>query len=53
MNGIKLPFALSLAGHAACLVALALFLSTKPPPLMQPTTKGGIEIFTGIALRTF
>ena len=44
MNGIKLPFALSLAGHAACLVALALFLSTKPPPLMQPTTKGGIEV---------
>ena len=44
MNGIKLPFALSLAGHAACLVALALFLSTKPPPLVQPTAKGGIEV---------
>ena len=44
MSGIKLPFALSLAGHAACLVALALFLSTKPPPLMQPTAKGGIEV---------
>jgi protein TonB len=44
VSGIKLPFALSLAGHAACLVALALFLSTKPPPLMQPTAKGGIEV---------
>ena len=44
MSGIKLPFALSLAGHAACLVALALFLSTKPPPLMQPNAKGGIEV---------
>jgi periplasmic protein TonB len=44
VSGIKLPFALSLAGHAACLVALALFLSTKPPPLVQPTAKGGIEV---------
>ena len=44
MSGIKLPFALSLAGHAACLVALALFLSAKPPPLLQPTAKGGIEV---------
>ncbi|MBV8505101.1 MAG: energy transducer TonB [Alphaproteobacteria bacterium] len=44
MSGIKLPFALSLAGHAACLVALALFLSAKPPPLPQPTAKGGIEV---------
>jgi periplasmic protein TonB len=44
VSGIKLPFALSLAGHAACLVALALFLSAKPPPLLQPTVKGGIEV---------
>jgi periplasmic protein TonB len=44
VSGIKLPFALSLAGHAACLVALALLLSTKPPPLLQPTAKGGIEV---------
>jgi len=44
VSGIKLPFALSLAGHAACLVALALFLSAKPPPLLQPTSKGGIEV---------
>ena len=44
MSGIKLPFTLSLAGHAACLVALALFLSTKPPPLVPPTAKGGIEV---------
>ena len=44
MSGIKLPFALSLAGHAACLVVLALFLSAKPLPLPEPIAKGGIEV---------
>lgn len=44
MSGIKLPFALSLAGHAACLMLLALFLSTKPLPVPQPIAKGGIEV---------
>jgi protein TonB len=44
VKGIKLPFALSLAGHAACLVALVLLLSAKPPPLLRPTAKGGIEV---------
>ncbi len=44
MNGIKLPFALSLAGHAACLLAVALFVSTKPLPLTEPIAKGGIEV---------
>ena len=44
MSGIKLPFALSLAGHAACLVALALFLSAKPAPVPLPVAKGGIEV---------
>ena len=44
MSGIKLPLTLSLAGHASCLVLLALFLSAKPPPLREPIAKGGIEV---------
>jgi protein TonB len=44
VSGIKLPFALSLAGHAACLMLLALFLSSKPLPLPEPVAKGGIEV---------
>ncbi len=44
MSGIKLPLALSLAGHAACLVALALFLTGKSAPLPEPVAKGGIEV---------
>ncbi len=44
MSGIKLPLALSLAGHAACLVALALFLTGKSAPLPEPIAKGGIEV---------
>lgn len=52
MSGIKLPLTLSLAGHAACLVVLALFLSAKPPPLPQPIAKGGIEVVFEPALPT-
>jgi periplasmic protein TonB len=44
VSGIKLPFALSLAGHATCLMLLALFLSAKPLPIPQPIAKGGIEV---------
>jgi periplasmic protein TonB len=44
VSGIKLPFALSLAGHATCLMLLALFLSAKPLPLPKPIAKGGIEV---------
>ena len=44
MSGIKLPLTLSVAGHAACLVLLALFLSGKPVPPPQPIAKGGIEV---------
>lgn len=44
MSGIRLPFALSLAGHAACLMLLALFLSAKPLPHLEPIAKGGIEV---------
>ena len=44
MSGIKLSFALSLAGHAVCLTLLVLFLSANPPPLQEPIAKGGIEV---------
>jgi protein TonB len=44
VSGIKLPFAISLAGHAGCLVLLALFLSAKPLPVPEPIAKGGIEV---------
>ena len=44
MSGIKLPLALSLTGHAVCLVALVLLLSAKPPPIPMPVAKGGIEV---------
>ena len=44
MSGIKVPFALSLAGHAGCLLLLALFLSAKPLPVPEPIAKGGIEV---------
>jgi len=44
VSGIKLPFTLSLAGHAVCLALLVLFLTGKPPPVPQPTAKGGVEV---------
>jgi periplasmic protein TonB len=44
VSGIKVPFALSLAGHAGCLLLLALFLSAKPLPVPEPIAKGGIEV---------
>jgi protein TonB len=44
VSGIKVPFALSLAGHAGCLSLLALFLSAKPLPVPEPIAKGGIEV---------
>ncbi len=44
MSGIKVPFAISLAGHAGCLLLLALFLSAKPLPVSEPIAKGGIEV---------
>jgi periplasmic protein TonB len=38
-NGIRLPFALSLIGHAVLLGLLALFVTRPPPlPLAQPTS---------------
>jgi periplasmic protein TonB len=37
-NGIRLPFALSLVGHAVLLALLALFVTRPPPPLLQPTS---------------
>ncbi len=44
MSGIKLPLTLSVAGHAACLALLAMFLSGKSVPPPQPIAKGGIEV---------
>ena len=44
MSGIRLPFTVSLAGHAICLALLVLFLSGKPSPFTEPITKGGIEV---------
>ena len=44
MNGIKLPLALSIAGHAVCLALLVFFLSSKIAPPPEPIAKGGIEI---------
>jgi periplasmic protein TonB len=44
VNGIKLPFTLSLAGHGVCLALLVLFLTGEPPPVLQPIAKGGIEV---------
>jgi periplasmic protein TonB len=44
VNGIKLPLTLSVAGHAACLALLVLFLTGKPAALPKPIAKGGIEV---------
>jgi periplasmic protein TonB len=53
VNGIKLSLALSLAGHAACLALLILFLSDTPAPLPEPVAKGGIEVVFQPALPSF
>ena len=44
MSGIKLPLALSVAGHAACLALLVFFLSNKIAEPPEPIAKGGIEV---------
>jgi periplasmic protein TonB len=44
VNGIKLPLALSIAGHAVCLALLVFFLSSKIAPPAEPIAKGGIEV---------
>ena len=44
MNGIKLPLALSIAGHTVCLALLVFFLSNEFVPPPEPIAKGGIEV---------
>jgi protein TonB len=44
VSAIRVPLAISLTGHAAGLALLALFLSSKPLALPEPTAKGGIEV---------
>lgn len=44
MSAIRLPLTLSIAGHAACLALLVIFLSAKAPPVLDPIVKGGIEV---------
>ena len=44
MSGIKLPLAVSAAGHVVCLALLLLFLHDKVPPVPEPIAKGGIEV---------
>ena len=46
MNGIRLPLALSIAGHAVVLALLILFaVATRPSP--QPAMPGGFEVVLG------
>jgi periplasmic protein TonB len=44
VNGIRLPLAISVAGHAVCLALLVFFLSNRIVPPPEPIAKGGIEV---------
>jgi periplasmic protein TonB len=44
VSDIRLPLILSVAGHAACLGLLALFLTNRAPAVPEATAKGGIEV---------
>ena len=44
MSSIKLPLMLSVGGHAVCLTLLVLLLTGKPPRLLEPIAKSGIEV---------
>jgi periplasmic protein TonB len=44
VSGIKLPLALSVAGHTVCLALLLLFLADTAPPAPEPIARGGIEV---------
>jgi protein TonB len=44
VSGVKLPLALSVAGHAVCLALLVFLLSSKIVPPPEPIAKGGIEV---------
>ena len=44
MTDIKLPLALSVAGHGVCLALLIMFLPAAQPPVPKPAAMGGIEV---------
>jgi periplasmic protein TonB len=44
VNEIKLPLAISVAGHAVCLALLLVFLSEQAPVISEPVAKGGIQV---------
>jgi periplasmic protein TonB len=44
VTGIKLPLALSVAGHGVCLALLIMFLPAAQPPVPKPAAMGGIEV---------
>jgi len=44
VSSIKLPLMLSVGGHAVCLTLLVLLLTGKPPRLLEPIAKSGIEV---------
>jgi periplasmic protein TonB len=44
VSEIRLPLIISLAGHAACLGLLLLFLAEPPPAVPEAIAKGGIEV---------
>jgi periplasmic protein TonB len=44
VTDIKLPLALSVAGHGVCLALLIMFLPPAQPPVPKPAAMGGIEV---------
>ena len=50
MSDIKLPFGLSIVGHAVLLALLILLLPAKIPPVPEPLATGGIEVAFEAAL---
>ena len=44
MSEIKVPLAISVAGHVVCVALLVAFLSDRTPAVPEPVTQGGIEV---------
>jgi periplasmic protein TonB len=44
VTDIKLPLALSVAGHGVCLALLIMFLPAVQPPVPKPAAMGGVEV---------
>jgi periplasmic protein TonB len=44
VSEIKIPLAISVTGHAACLALLLVVLSNEAPVISEPVAKGGIEV---------